>query len=281
MELGYALCRVGEDRIIYVMNTAYGDAEGIMFNLKHRRWPIKYALSRGSNRGERKLACENLATSLASAIKTTLSAEHSLVEETIRRLDRQSLDAILAAIPRGYFSVKNDGTFGSLVSNLPMYMSIGRLLDLNVIWAEYSLGGQQKRYSYKLTYLGKLVAKEIQGVVEFGTARRAFNSVKLSNGQVLAVGGKTGTGDNRFQTYGRHGWVTSSRVVNRTAAFVFTIGDRYFGTVVAYVPGSEAAGYSFTSALPVQVFKTLVPSIMPVIDPAPEQVTKAPLSTKL
>ncbi len=45
-----------------------------------------------------------------------------------------------------------------------------------------------------------------------------------------------------------------ARVMNRTAAFVFLIGDRYDGTITAYVSGEGAAGYRFTSALPVQVF---------------------------
>jgi hypothetical protein len=31
-----------------------------------------------------------------------------------------------------------------------------------------------------------------------------------------------------------------SRVVNRTAAFVFFISDRFYGTVLAFVPGKAA-----------------------------------------
>jgi hypothetical protein len=54
--------------------------------------------------------------------------------------------------------------------------------------------------------------------------------------------------------------------VNRTAAFVFFIGDRFFGTVIAYVPGTQAAKYRFTSALPVQVFRHLVPALRPLLE---------------
>ena len=43
--------------------------------------------------------------------------------------------------------------------------------------------------------------------------------------------------------------------VNRALINVFFLGDRFFGTVVAYVPGEQAAGQSFTSALPVTVFQ--------------------------
>jgi membrane peptidoglycan carboxypeptidase len=100
--------------------------------------------------------------------------------------------------------------------------------------------------------------KEMLGVVEKGTGRRAFRSAVLPDGSLLPIGGKTGTGDNRDKIRG-----VGERVRNRTATFVFTLGDRYFGTVVAYVPGEQAASYRFTSALPVQVFKTMVPRILP------------------
>ena len=47
--------------------------------------------------------------------------------------------------------------------------------------------------------------------------------------------------------------------MSRAATFVFFLGDRFFGVVTAYVMGAEAARYSFTSALPVQVLKSLAP----------------------
>jgi hypothetical protein len=53
--------------------------------------------------------------------------------------------------------------------------------------------------------------------------------------------------------------------VNRTATFVFMIGDRFYGTVTAFVPGKTSANYNFTSALTVQVFKDLEPLLLPLI----------------
>ena len=108
-----------------------------------------------------------------------------------------------------------------------------------------------------------VVHEGMLGVVAQGTARTAWNAV-VQNGVVVPVGGKTGTGDNRYQTFSAPGVISNSRAVNRTATFVFTIGDRFFGTVVAYVPGDLAAGQRFTSALPVQVFRTLIPGLEPV-----------------
>jgi len=99
-------------------------------------------------------------------------------------------------------------------------------------------------------------------VVEQGTARRLNGVFRLSSGEVLTVGGKTGSGDNRFETFNRAGGVVTSRATNRTATFVFYIGSRYFGVLTAYVQGREAGNYHFTSGLPVTVLKYLAPAII-------------------
>jgi len=75
--------------------------------------------------------------------------------------------------------------------------------------------------------------------------------------------------------------VIGDKAVSRTATFVFMIGDRFYGTIVAFVPGSKAASYKFTSALAVQIFKDLTPQLKPLIerDDQPRQ-TPASLLTK-
>jgi membrane peptidoglycan carboxypeptidase len=108
--------------------------------------------------------------------------------------------------------------------------------------------------------IARLVRREMIGVVENGTGRRARGGLKLPNGMVMPIGGKTGTGDNQFHQYGKGGGLLSSRAVNRTATFAFFVGDRFFGTIVAFVPGKEAASYNFTSALALEVLKGLYPT---------------------
>jgi membrane peptidoglycan carboxypeptidase len=98
------------------------------------------------------------------------------------------------------------------------------------------------------------VLKETLGkVVNEGTAKRLSGSFKQGDGNLLPVGGKTGTGDNRIVSS------TSSRALNRTATFVFYLGDHHFGTLTAFVSGRSANNFSFTSALPLQVLKGMVP----------------------
>ncbi len=111
-----------------------------------------------------------------------------------------------------------------------------------------------------------VVRDAVAGVVEDGTARRLKGVFKRQDGTVAQVGGKTGTGDHRFDTYGPGGRVISSRVVSRTGAFVFYIGDRYFGTMVAYAHEPYAAKYKFTSAMPAQLLKTMVPALLPLLE---------------
>jgi hypothetical protein len=53
----------------------------------------------------------------------------------------------------------------------------------------------------------------------------------------------------------------AERPVNRTATFVFIVGDRLFGTVTAFVPSKDASSYKFTSALAVQILKDLAPDL--------------------
>lgn len=104
-------------------------------------------------------------------------------------------------------------------------------------------------------------------VVDAGTAKRVSGTFKLDNGTPLAMGGKTGTGDNRIEAFGSGGRILSSKSLNRTATFVFYIGDSHFGTLTAFVPGRSAENFTFTSALPVQVLKGMAPILNPYLQP--------------
>ncbi len=113
--------------------------------------------------------------------------------------------------------------------------------------------------------IAHLVYREMRGVVKNGTGRRALAAFVLPNGKDVPVAGKTGTGDNRFKVFAPGGAMVADRAVNRTATFVFIIGDRLFGTVTAFVPGEKAASYKFSSALAVQILKDLAPTLRPLL----------------
>ncbi len=105
----------------------------------------------------------------------------------------------------------------------------------------------------------------LRDVVIGGTGARLAAGLPLGDGRTLEVYGKTGTGDQRFDVYARGARLIESRKVNRTAVFVFVIGNRFYGTLTAYAHEPYAARYNYTSAMAVQLLKSLGPSLAPVL----------------
>jgi membrane peptidoglycan carboxypeptidase len=109
--------------------------------------------------------------------------------------------------------------------------------------------------------VSQVVRQALLNVVEQGTARRLRGSFPLGDGTSLPIGGKTGTGDHRFEVYSASGQVLESKVMNRTATFAFYLGSRFFGVMTVFVPGEAAADYHFTSAIAVQIVKDMEPAL--------------------
>jgi membrane peptidoglycan carboxypeptidase len=114
--------------------------------------------------------------------------------------------------------------------------------------------------------VARVVREALADVVAQGTARRIHRAFAGPDGKPLAVGGKTGTGDHREKVYARGSRQIGERVKGRAATFVFYVGDRFYGTVTAYVAGREAAEYRFTSGLPVQILAHLAPTLREIMD---------------
>ena len=53
--------------------------------------------------------------------------------------------------------------------------------------------------------VARALRKTLVEVVENGTARRVAGAFKIPEGKPMVVGGKTGSGDNRFDTFAGHG----------------------------------------------------------------------------
>jgi len=113
--------------------------------------------------------------------------------------------------------------------------------------------------------------RALADVVRNGTASRVRGAFSRADGAALSIGGKTGTGDNRFESFGADHRLIESRPVDRTATFVFYLGDQLYGIVTAYVSGPQAGKYHFTSALAVTLLKALAPELRPLIAPTTGQ----------
>ncbi|MBD1395962.1 transglycosylase domain-containing protein [Pontibacter sp. JH31] len=111
-----------------------------------------------------------------------------------------------------------------------------------------------------------ILRENLLEVVETGTARRLQGGIPGMVGQTIRLGGKTGTGDNRIVTLSKRGQRLASRSVNRTATFVFFLGEHHFGTLTAFVPGRESDDFHFTSSLPVQVLRGMAPLLAPYLE---------------
>lgn len=117
------------------------------------------------------------------------------------------------------------------------------------------------------------VARDLlRDVVQNGTGARLAKGLPLGGGRTLAVYGKTGTGDQRLNVYARGARLIESRKVNRTATFVFVVGDRFYGTLTAYTHEPYAARYDYTSAIAVQLLKSLGPALAPVLEAEDTQI---------
>lgn len=125
--------------------------------------------------------------------------------------------------------------------------------------------------------IAQVVRESLNMVVQGGTAKRLADGMTLPDGKTLQVYGKTGTGDQRFNVYAPGARLIESRKVNRTATFVFVIGNRFYGTLTAFVHEPYAARYTFTSALSVQLLKSLAPVLQPLLEDkdAPDGKLKA------
>ena len=74
IELGYAAARKGWNRIIFVMNECYGGPTKLPFDLRHRRWPIRYSLSEKANTQKAKMVTESLSKDISEAIRTAIDS---------------------------------------------------------------------------------------------------------------------------------------------------------------------------------------------------------------
>ena len=129
---------------------------------------------------------------------------------------------------------------------------------------------QEPRHEQVLNPLiAQVLRQELIGVVEHGTAIGAKGALPLSKGMTISIGGKTGTGDHRQKVYERGYRLIESRPISRTATFVFLIDNRFFGTITAQVSGPQSSDFSFTSSLPVHIFRLFAPNLHAHVMPHP------------
>lgn len=75
IELGYALARIGDARLLMVLNTHFGERESLPFDLRHKGGPNMFKLAPTADKDERKRARTKLTSDLKIALKEYLKEE--------------------------------------------------------------------------------------------------------------------------------------------------------------------------------------------------------------
>lgn len=114
--------------------------------------------------------------------------------------------------------------------------------------------------------LASAVRSVMVGVVERGTAVRARGAVRHADGTPVVIGGKTGTGNNRHRVFGAGGRLLEDRALNRTSTLAFFVGDRFYGSITAFVDGPSADDYGFTSSLTSQILRMVGPLLAELVE---------------
>jgi hypothetical protein len=83
LELGYAMQSIGSSCIISVMNEAFGKAaDGLPFDLAHRRWPIRYTLNKETSPETKQEERKRFIEHLISAIRDTVENKNDISQRT-------------------------------------------------------------------------------------------------------------------------------------------------------------------------------------------------------
>lgn len=83
IEYGYALKACGDERIVPVFNTAFGDWERLPFDMRHKRRPILYDVPESSSVEERRAAREDLTRKFVSALRPFQTGRGIGVQENV------------------------------------------------------------------------------------------------------------------------------------------------------------------------------------------------------
>jgi hypothetical protein len=155
LELGYAAARVGWERVILVMNRAFGNPRKLPFDLRYRRFPFTFRLKSGVDSAD--TTRQQLASDIALALRAVMDGEHQRVTDIIRRLDGYSLHLMKQNGPNAYFWETEVDKF-SLTTQLNL--AISNLLALGVIEC-VQLAQSPSGHAYTWTYMGRLCLKRL------------------------------------------------------------------------------------------------------------------------
>lgn len=155
IELGFAARSIGWERTILVMNSAYGSATELPFDILQHRWPIEYRLTDHTQVRDKRFAAlsEAFSEALADCEQFTLSraAERAAV------LDTACLDFVAHNAGASHIEIPLPAmTMGQVLTGLQQNLAVRRLMDLGALTIVTEPG-----VGYAWTYDGRRMIDEV------------------------------------------------------------------------------------------------------------------------
>jgi hypothetical protein len=162
VELGYADGVLRWQRVIRVMNTAYGKPEQQPFDVRNRRFPITYCLAEDATDATKTGVKTKLVTVLKDAIAAAQTFQLKRAEQTRDRLDVHAVEMMIEYGKKPWEFPQP--AFPDQSSPLPFLRDLGlfhhctvRLLELGIIQTNLGNNNGVIGYTYHWTPFGKKV----------------------------------------------------------------------------------------------------------------------------
>ena len=132
IELGYAAKSIGWERTILVMNSAYGGAKHLPFDILQHRWPIEYRLTDRTLVGDKRFA--SLTNALSSAIIDCACHDLERANEMAKVMDTGTIDFIAHNRSKAFIEMcLPQRTVGDFLGNTESVLATRRLVEIGAI----------------------------------------------------------------------------------------------------------------------------------------------------
>jgi len=176
IELGYAAARMGWQRLILVMNAAYGLPDALPFDLRYRRHPFSFDL--GEDRCDIERKSETLSNEIEMAVRMVMQTEHQVVTDLMKRLDGYTRHFLRKQSTSSQFWEKSIEE-NRITSKEDL--ALARLLELVII--ECVPFTNDLGFAYTWTYFGRLCLSRLG----FSVPQQGIAAIDFQNAQPLVM----------------------------------------------------------------------------------------------
>jgi hypothetical protein len=193
VELGFAASAIGWDRIVLVMNEAYGGAQYLPFDVQHRRRPFVYTLE---DVGDRAAKLTELSEDMEGAIRAAANVPHEAARRKLALLDTHCLDLMMRHARKKRIALPDiDQAFGQAIAMMHRHLAWRRLLELGLVSVARPSFSE---FHYEWTFQGRLALRglglldesvsdaEYEAVLQLGDLKPG-ETVEMSNAAVEAL----------------------------------------------------------------------------------------------